>query len=231
MDSLHIVFAGTRATDALKKQIEEKGGHVHIGLTKKTTLLVVKETARGSKTLAEARAKGIAEKSLEDFLATYSLSLEPKSPKKSEKAPKDEAKPEEPTTPKKDVEEEDVEEEDVEEEEAEDEVEDEDEEDEAEDEEEDEAEDEEEEEAEDEVEDEDEEDEAAEDEAEDEEDEAEDEEDEAEDEADKAAKAAEVESLKQAIASHNTLVKCLSELLEQKVAELKTMREKLSAMS
>jgi BRCA1 C Terminus (BRCT) domain len=161
MDSLHIVFAGTRATDALKKQIEEKGGHVHIGLTKKTTLLVVKETARGSKKIEEARAKGIAVKSLEDFLATYSLSLEPKRGQKREesKAPKQSAKT------------------------------------------------------------------AEEDEAEAEE-EAED-----EDEAAKAANAAEVESLKQAIASHNTLVKCLAELLEQKVTELKTMREKLSAMS
>lgn len=180
MDSLHIVFAGTRATDELKKQIEEKGGHVHIGLTKKTTHLVVKETARGSKKIEEAREKGIAVISLEDFLATHSLTFEvpkrghntehaeqtnvPKSPKK---APNGEAKPEEPTTPKKSAKSAEAKK--------------------------------------------------------------------AKAEAEKAANAAEVERLKQAIESQDTLVQCLTKELEQKVAELETMREKLnekmSAMS
>jgi anti-sigma28 factor (negative regulator of flagellin synthesis) len=186
MDSLHIVFAGTRATDELKKQIEEKGGHVHIGLTKKTTHLVVKETARGSKKIEEAREKGIAVISLEDFLATHSLTFEvpkrghntehaeqtnvPKSPKK---APNGEAKPEEPTTPKKSAKSAEAKKAKAEAEKAE--------------------------------------------------------------KAEKAANAAEVERLKQAIESQDTLVQCLTKELEQKVAELETMREKLnekmSAMS
>lgn len=180
MDSLHIVFAGTRANDELKKQIEEKGGHVHIGLTKKTTHLVVKETARGSKKIEEAREKGIAVISLEDFLAKHSLTFEvpkrghnteheeqPNVPKSPKKTPNGEAKPEEPTTPKKSAKSAEAKR--------------------------------------------------------------------AKAEAEQAANAAEVESLKQAIESQNTLVQCLTKELEQKVAELETMREKLnekmSAMS
>lgn len=187
MDSLHIVFAGTRANDELKKQIEEKGGHVHIGLTKKTTHLVVKETARGSKKIEEAREKGIAVISLEDFLAKHSLTFEvpkrghnteheeqPNVPKSPKKTPNGEAKPEEPTTPKKSAKSAEAKR-------------------------------------------------------------AKAEAKKAKAEAEQAANAAEVESLKQAIESQNTLVQCLTKELEQKVAELETMREKLnekmSAMS
>jgi hypothetical protein len=149
MDGMYIVISGTRATDELKKQVEEKGGHVCSGFTKKTTHLVVKETTRGSQKIEEAREKGIAVISLEDFLAEHGINFEvPKRVHKAEPI-EHEAKPKSPKKVSKKA----------------------------------------------------------------------------------AEKAAEVEALQKAIADHDAMVQRLTEELEQKVFELKAMREKLNAMS
>jgi hypothetical protein len=70
-----IVFSGCRASDDLKMQIKKKmpNATVATAISGKTTHLIVKETSRGSKKIAEAEEKGIVIMSFDEFMVEYGL--------------------------------------------------------------------------------------------------------------------------------------------------------------
>jgi NAD-dependent DNA ligase len=71
-----MVFTGCRADAPLQRNIERKGGRVVSAVSKKTTILVVKDL-EGKETvkMRDARANGAKVMAFSDFLTTYGLTI------------------------------------------------------------------------------------------------------------------------------------------------------------
>jgi NAD-dependent DNA ligase len=68
------VFTGTRPSKPLERVINSRGGKVTSGVSKKTTILVVKSLAgKETKKIKDARTNGTRVLELSEFLETYKL--------------------------------------------------------------------------------------------------------------------------------------------------------------